>query len=448
MNRVGRFFAIVGLLMWGLGSLRAEEVRGTVYYIEFKQIVTRASADYLLRALNEAEKKNAGAFVVLLDTPGGELQATRDITSALLNSPIPTAVFVYPTGARAGSAGVFITISAHVAAMAPGTNIGAATPVAGDGSDIPQDMRKKVLNDTIAYARTIARQRGRNEEWVVKAVTEAASIPEDEAKKLGVIDLIASSPNDLLKQIDGRTVKLLDGKTLTLKTKDAPLQEIPMTWRERLLVFITHPNVFYFLFLLAFYGIITEIQNPGLIIPGVIGVISLLLALYAMSVLPVSALGVALLLLAFALFILELFTPTHGALTIGAIISFAIGSIILIQSDLPYFRVSLWLIGAMTVLTGGFFLFATYSGVRAQFRKKVSGQERLIGMVGQVRQKLDPIGQVFVDGTLWRAVALEPPVEEGTYVQVERVEGLTLYVTPVQYPEEKRLEAGRVKEGV
>ncbi len=448
MNRVGRFFAIVGLLMWGLGSLRAEEVRGTVYYIEFKQIVTRASADYLLRALSEAEKKNAGAFVVLLDTPGGELQATRDITSALLNSPIPTAVFVYPTGARAGSAGVFITISAHIAAMAPGTNIGAATPVAGDGNDIPQDMRKKVLNDTIAYARTIARQRGRNEDWVVKAVTEAASIPEDEAKKLGVIDLIANNPNDLLKQINGHTVKLIDGKTLTLKTKDAPLQEIPMTWRERLLVFITHPNVFYFLFLLAFYGIITEIQNPGLIIPGVIGVISLLLALYAMSVLPVSALGVALLLLAFALFILELFTPTHGALTIGAIISFAIGSIILIQSDLPYFRVSLWLIGAMTALTGGFFLFATYSGVRAQFRKKVSGQERLIGMVGQVRQKLDPIGQVFVDGTLWRAVALEPPVEEGTYVQVERVEGLTLYVTPVQYPEEKRLEAGKVKEGV
>ncbi len=448
MNRVGRLFAIVGLLMWGLSSLGAEEVQGTVYSIEFKQIVTRASADYLLRALNEAVKKNAGAFVVLLDTPGGELQATRDITSALLNSPIPTVVFVYPTGARAGSAGVFITISAHIAAMAPGTNIGAATPVAGDGSDIPQDMRKKVLNDTIAYARTIARQRGRNEEWVVKAVTEAASIPEDEAKKLGVIDLIANNPNDLLKQINGRTVKLLDGKTLTLKTKDAPLQEIPMTWRERLLVFITHPNVFYFLFLLAFYGIITEIQNPGLIIPGVIGVISLLLALYAMSVLPVSALGVALLLLAFALFILELFTPTHGALTIGAIISFAIGSIILIQSDQPYFRVSLWLIGAMTVLTGGFFLFATYSGVRAQFRKKVSGQERLIGMVGQVRQKLDPIGQVFVDGTLWRAVALEPPVEEGTYVQVERVEGLTLYVAPVQYPEEKRLDAGKVREGV
>lgn len=447
MNRTARLLFLIGLLGWGLSSLSAESPGGTVYYIEFKQVVTRASADFLLRALSEATQRNAEAFVVLLDTPGGELQSTRDITSALLNSPIPTVVFVYPTGARAGSAGVFITISANIAAMAPGTNIGAATPVAGDGQDIPQDMRKKVLNDTIAYARTIARQRGRNEDWVVKAVTEAASIPEGDAKQLRVIDLIANSPSDLLKQINGRTVTLSEGKKRTLRTANAPLQEIPMNWRERLLVFITHPNVFYFLFLIALYGIITEVQNPGLVFPGVIGVISLLLALYAMSVLPVSALGVALILLAFALFVLELFTPTHGALSLGAIISFAIGSMILIQSDSPFLRVSLWLVGVMTALTGGFFLFATYSGVRAQFRRKVSGQERLIGMIGQVRQKLDPIGQVFVDGTLWRAVALEPPIEKGAYVQVERVEGLTLYVTPAQYPTETRTKAGSVKEG-
>ena len=415
-------------LMWGLGVAFADAPSGVVYYIQFKEIVHRASADYLIRALQEASARNAAAFVVLLDTPGGELQATRDIASALLNSPIPTAVFVYPSGARAGSAGVFITISAHVAAMAPGTNIGAATPVSGSGEDIGEDMRKKVVNDTVAFAKTIARQRGRNEEWVVKAVTEAASIPETDALKLKVIDLIATTPADLLNKMNGRKITLANGKTLTLRTKDAPFQEIPKTWRETLLMFIAHPNVFYFLFLLAFYGLIAELQNPGATFPGVIGLISLLLALYAMSVLPVNALGVALILVAFALFVADLFTPTHGALTFGASVSLLIGSIILFQSDSPVMRVSLWLIGTMTVLTAGFFLFITYSGVRAQFRRKVSGQERLIGMIGRVRKRLDPEGLVFVDGTLWRAIAQDPPIEEGESVQVERVEGLTLYV--------------------
>ncbi|MER3402571.1 MAG: serine protease [Armatimonadota bacterium] len=425
-----RRLAVLGWfwLVWGLGALFADAPKGVVYYISFKEIVHRASADYLIRALSEASARNASAFVVLLDTPGGELQATRDIAGALLNSSIPTAVFVYPSGARAGSAGVFLTISAHIAAMAPGTNIGAATPVSGNGSEIPQDMRRKVMNDTVAFAKTIARQRGRNEEWVVKAVTEAASIPETDALRLKVIDLIANSPADLLNKMHERKIMLARGQTITLNTRDAPMQEIPKTWRETLLMFIAHPNVFYFLFLLAFYGLIAELQNPGATFPGVIGLISLLLALYAMSVLPVNALGVAMILLAFALFVADLFTPTHGALTFGAILSFLIGSIILFQSDSPVMRVSLWLIGTMALMTASFFAFITYSGVRAQFRKKVSGQERLIGMVGRVRKRLDPEGLVFVDGTLWRAIAQDPPIEEGELVQVERVDGLTIYV--------------------
>lgn len=425
-----RRLAVVGWfwLVWGLGVLFADAPKGVVYYISFREIVHRASADYLIRALNEASARNGSAFVVLLDTPGGELQATRDIASALLNSPIPTAVFVYPSGARAGSAGVFLTISAHIAAMAPGTNIGAATPVSGDGGEIPKDMRRKVMNDTVAFAKTIARQRGRNEEWVVKAVTEAASIPETDALRLKVIDLVANSPADLLNKMHGRKIKLVRGQTVTLNTRDAPMQEIPKTWSETLLMFIAHPNVFYFLFLLAFYGLIAELQNPGATFPGVIGLISLLLALYAMSVLPVNALGVAMILLAFALFVADLFTPTHGALTFGAILSFLIGSIILFQSDSPVMRVSLWLVGTMTLLTASFFAFIIYSGMRAQFRKKVSGQERLVGMIGHVRKRLDPEGLVFVDGTLWRAIAQDPPIEEGESVQVERVEGLTIYV--------------------
>ncbi len=421
-------------LLWGLiGTLLtltawAQQSARPIYYIQFKEIVHRASADYLMRAHADAIKANAGAFLVLLDTPGGDLQATRDITSTLLNSPIPVIVFVYPSGSRAGSAGVFITVAANIAAMAPGTNIGAATPISSDGQDIPKDLRRKVMNDTIAYAKTIAEQRGRNKDWVVKAVTEAASITEREALDNRVIDVIASSPQDLLVKIDGRKVQVAGDKTVTLRTKDAPLQEVPKTWRETLLMFLANPNVFYILMLLAIYGILGELQNPGATLPGVIGVIALLLALYAASVLPVNALGVAMILLAFVLFIAELFTTSSGVLTAGALVSFTIGSIILFQSDSPVFRVSFWLIGSMTVLTGAAFFFVAYSGIRAQFRRKVSGQERLIGMVGRVRSKLDPEGQVFLDGTLWRAIALDPPIEVGEYVVVDRVDGLTLYV--------------------
>ncbi|MFN4032477.1 MAG: NfeD family protein [Fimbriimonadales bacterium] len=421
-------------LLWGLiGTILtltawAQQAAHPIYYIQFKEIVHRASADYLMRAHADAIKANAGAFLVLLDTPGGELQATRDITSTLLNSPIPVIVFVYPSGSRAGSAGVFITVAANIAAMAPGTNIGAATPISGDGQDIPRDLKRKVMNDTIAYAKTIAEQRGRNKDWVVKAVTEAASITEQEALSNRVIDVIASTPQDLLVKINGRKVQVAGDKTIILRTKDAPLQEAPKTWRETLLMFLANPNVFYILMLLAIYGILGELQNPGATFPGVIGAIALLLALYAASVLPVNALGVAMILLAFVLFIAELFTTSSGVLTVGALVSFTIGSIILFQSDSPVFRVSFWLIGSMTVLTGAAFFFVAYSGIRAQFRRKVSGQERLVGMIGRVRSKLDPEGQVFVDGTLWRAVALDPPIEVGEYVMVDRVDGLTLYV--------------------
>jgi membrane-bound serine protease (ClpP class) len=434
-------------VLWGFVCIAAwaQQTARPVYHIQFKEIVHRASADYLMRAHADAVKANAGAFMVLLDTPGGELQATRDITTTFLNSPIPVIVFVYPSGSRAGSAGVFITVAANVAAMAPGTNIGAATPVSGDGQEIPQDLRRKVMNDTIAYAKTIAEQRGRNKDWVVKAVTEAASITEQEALRNKVIDIVASSPQELLVAIDGRKVKVAGGKTLTLRTKDAPFQEIPKNWRESLLMFLAHPNVFYILMLLAIYGILGELQNPGATYPGVIGAIALLLALYAASVLPVNALGVALILLAFALFVAELFTTSHGVLTAGALVSFAIGSIILFQSDSPVFRVSLWLIGTMTALTGGLFLFVAYSGIRAQFRRKVSGQERLIGMIGRARTKLAPEGMVFVDGTLWRAIALDPPIEAGEYVQVDRVDGLTLYVRwqPAPAPTSEERESAR-----
>lgn len=420
---------LIWALLWGLLVLAVgAQTPRPVYYIQFKEIVHRASADYLMRAHADAVKANAAAFLVLLDTPGGELQATRDITTTLLNSSIPVIVFVYPSGARAGSAGVFITVSANIAAMAPGTNIGAATPVSGSGEDIPQDLKRKVMNDTIAYAKTIAKQRGRNVDWVVKAVTEAASITETEALEKRVIDVVAFSPQQLLAKVDGRKVQVADGQTVVLRTRNAPLVEVPKTWRETLLMFLAHPNVFYILMLLAIYGLLGELQNPGATFPGVIGIIALLLALYAASVLPVNVLGIALILLAFAMFVAELFTSSHGILTAGALVSFTIGSIILFQSDSPVFRVSLWLIGAMTVLTGALFVFVAYSGIRAQFRRKVSGQERLIGMTGRARTRLDPEGMVFVDGTLWRAIALDPPIEEGELVQVDRVDGLTLYV--------------------
>lgn len=410
------------------------QARPQVYTITFKDIVSRATADYVIRAVEESSQKKGSCLVILLDTPGGELEATRSIVQALLGSGIPVVVYVHPAGARAGSAGVFITMAAHIAAMSPGTNIGAAHPVGGQGENIEGDLRKKLEQDTAAFIRAIAKQRKRNAEWGEKAVLESVSISDSEAVQKRVVDLVAPDLQSLLNRIHGRKVHVAGDSYVILRTKDALLIEIKKSWREWLLSVLANPNVFYILVLLAFYGLIGELQNPGATLPGVVGVISLLLVLYAASVLPINALGVAMILLAFVLFVIDLFSPTHGVLTAGAIISFLIGSLILFQSDSPVMQVSLWLVGSMTVLTGGFFALMTYSGLRAQFRRKESGAERLLGQLAEVRTDVAPVGIVFVDGALWKAITLDEPIKAGEWASVERTKGLTLYVRKAQLP--------------
>lgn len=427
------FWLLAGIASFCLASAQ-DSGNGSarpVYYVDFKEVVHRASLDYVARALQEAEKNDAGCFLIRLDTPGGELQATREMVQLFLASEIPIIMYVAPSGARAGSAGVFLTIASHVAVMAPGTNIGAATPVSGDGGEISKDMKQKVMNDTVAFARAIAKERGRNEKWVEKAVTEAASIPAHEALEQKVIDLIAEDMPQLLSKVDGRKVKVKGGET-TLRTKGAIPVEVPRSWRENLLIALSNPNVFYILILLAINGILLELQNPGATLPGVVGVICLLLALYAASVLPINLLGVAMIVLAFVLLIMDLFAPTHGVLTFGAIVSFIIGSVILFQTDSPLMRVSYSLIGAMTVMTSVFFIAIVGSGIKAQFRKKESGKERLVGATARARSDLKPEGKVFLDGALWRAISDDgQPIQAGETVQVERIEGLTVYVRKV-----------------
>lgn len=416
----------VWMLLW-LVAVSAWAQR-PVYSIKFEEIVTRATADYVVRAHTEAVEKGAECFIMLLDTPGGEMEAMKRIVQLFLNSPIPVVVYVSPSGSRAGSAGVFITMAGHVAAMAPGTRIGAAHPVSGDGKDIEGEMAKKVTNDAVAFARSIAEQRGRNKEWAELAVSESKVLSEKDATSKKVVDLIAVDMQDLLGQIDGKTVKLASGTEIALSTKGKQPIDIPKTTAEAFLIFIATPAVFYVLILLMFYGLIGELQNPGATLPGVVGVISLLLALYAWSVLPVNVLGILLIVLAFALVIIDLFAATHGVLTAGAIASFVMGSVLLFRTDSPAFRLSMWLIAVMTVLTFGLMTIALMAAWRSQKRKKESGKEGIIGKTAVVKAKLDPVGQVFVESALWTAETKDPPIDVGESVVVEAVSGLKLYV--------------------
>ena len=349
----------------------------------------------------------------------------RMICQRLLNAEIPIIVYVGPTGARAASAGVFITMAAHVAAMAPATNIGAAHPVALGGGVDKESMRK-IENDAAAFARSIAVERGRNADWAEKAVRQSVSITEREAERLKVIDVVADSIPDLLAKIDGRTVKTVKGP-VTLATKGAVVKAIEIGFRDRFLNVITDPNVAYILMMLGMLGLFFELSNPGAILPGVIGGISLILAFFAFQSLPINFAGLLLILFAIVLFIAEIKVVSHGVLAIGGMVSMALGSLMLFDAPEAGFRVSWWVIITTVALTGGLFLFAVALGVRAFARRPLLGVSGLIGQVGVARGGLAPAGQVAVQGELWNAVADEP-VEDGAPVRVVDVKGLTLKV--------------------
>ena len=376
-------------------------------------------------AIARAKADGAQALVIQLDTPGGLERSMRAICQRLLSAEIPVVVWVGPTGARAASAGVFITMAANVAAMAPATNIGAAHPVAVGGGVDKESMRK-VENDAAAFIRTIAVERGRNADWGEKAVRQSVSVTEREAVRLKVVDFIADSIPDLLTKLDGRTVKTSRGP-VTLATREAVAKPIEIGFRDRVLAVITDPNVAYVLMMLGTLGLIFELSTPGAILPGVIGGISLILAFFAFQSLPINFAGLLLILFAIVLFIAEVKVTSHGVLAIGGIVSMALGSLMLYDAPEVGFRVSWRVLVPTVALTAGFFLFALTLGVRAFRRRPLLGVSGLVGQTGVARGALEPEGQVSVHGEIWRAVA-DRPLADGTRVTVVDVQGLTLKV--------------------
>jgi membrane-bound serine protease (ClpP class) len=393
--------------------------------IELEGPINPGTATFLARGIEDAEKRDAALVIVRLDTPGGLASSMRTMVKAILNSPVPVVVYVSPQGAGAASAGVLVTVAAHVAAMAPGTNIGAAHPVGAGGKDIDKTMSEKVVNDMASYGRSIAQEKGRNGDWVERAVRESVSITAEEALEKKVIDLVATDLDDLLRQLDGREITLQRGK-VALKTAGLTKSEYQPGFRDKILKTISDPNIAYILMMIGLAGLYFELSHPGAIFPGVIGAISLILAFYSFQTLPVNYAGLLLIVLAILLFIAEIKVASYGILSVGGIISLALGSIMLFE-DLG---VSLRLIMPTIVLIGGFFVVVSTLAFRAYRSKPQVGMEGLKGAVGVVKQPLDPEGFVFVHGELWRAVSSER-IDAGEKVEVEGAEGLVLRVKRV-----------------
>jgi len=390
-----------------------------------------ATASYISRSIDEAQSEGGQCLIIQLNTPGGLLDSTRVIVQKLLGSQIPVVVYVAPTGATAASAGCFITLAANVAAMAPATTIGAAHPVAlgglpvGDQSKPDQTMTQKLENFAVSYMEAIASRRSRNVEWAKSAVRESASITAEKAQELKVIEIVARDLKDLLGQLNGRMV---DGKPL--RTADAQVVEIKMSAAENLFQMFWRPEVMFVLMLIAIYGLIGEMTTPGAILPGVIGAIALVLALYMSAILPVNVAGLLLVVLAVGLFLIDVFAPTHGVLTGGGIVAFLVGSLMLFDRRDPLFRLSLAYIIPSVILTSGFFLFIVGKGLRAQRLPVKVGRETMLGKVVSALTPIDANGgRVFIEGENWAARSTTP-ISQGETVKIIAVEGLTLKVIP------------------
>jgi membrane-bound serine protease (ClpP class) len=405
-----------------------------VKVLTLKGLIAPFMAQYINSGIEQAERDGAKAVIIQMDTPGGLMNSMDEIIQKILNSRVPVVVYVSPPGARAGSAGVFITMAAHVAAMAPATNIGAAHPVSGRGEDIQQDLRDKITNDAAAHVRALADARGRNAEWAEEAVRKSVSITADQALEQRVIELIAGDLEELLAKIDGRSVSTTTGK-LTLSTKGARREQIEMTWSERFLHTITDPNIAYLLLNLGIIGLIAELYNPGLVMPGLAGVISLVLAFTAFGVLEPNWAGLGLIVLAAILFLADLKVQGH-ALTVFGVVAFVLGSILLFKPmnptfpSLPKLSVSPWIIGIMTAVWVGFFVLALSATLRAHRAKLSSGVDTLLGAVGIAKTDLSPTGIVLVQSEDWSAEAVGEAIQKGDRVKIlEIVEGLRLKVT-------------------
>jgi membrane-bound serine protease (ClpP class) len=411
-------------LVWPSSSASAQQTG----WIRIEGPIGPATSGYIARAIDVAATQRAECLIIELDTPGGLLDSTKHIVQAFYAAPIPVVVYVAPAPAGAISAGCFITLAAHVAAMAPNTTIGAAHPVAlGGGGEQQTDdvMSEKLVSFATTYIEAIAEKRGRNAEWAISAVRESASITAEKALALNVIDLLAADLADLLQQLDGRVV---DQRTLA--TADAETFEIPMLLREKVFQLLWRPEVMFILMLVAIYGIIGELSNPGAILPGVAGAIALILALYMAAILPVNLAGAALLLLAIALFIADVLTPTHGVLTVGGIIAFFLGALMLFDRPEEGFRLPLGLILTATGFTAAFFVLVVGAGLRAQLLPVRAGRETMVGRTVPAMTTIDTVqGRVLVEGEYWNARS-EVPVSEGQPVEILGMDGLTLRVRP------------------
>jgi membrane-bound serine protease (ClpP class) len=420
------------LLMFAFVAAIPSQEKAPVYTIEVDGIINPATAKFIVDSIDQATQQGAQCLIIKLDTPGGLMESMRMIVKKELASTIPIIVYVAPSGARAASAGVFVTIAANIAVMAPSTHIGAAHPVTlggGEGKE-SKTMTEKIVNDTVSYIKTIAKNRGRNADWAEKAVVKSVSITEEEAVKLNVVDFISPDIQSLLAKIDGKVVKF-NGVTRTLHTKGVQPQPIQMSWRDRLLDIISNPTIAYILLMLGIYGIFFELSSPGAILPGVVGGIFLILAFYALQMLPVNYAGLALILFAIILFIAEIKVVSHGLLAVGGVISLFLGSMMLFQSPVEYMRVSMSVIIPAVLVSAAFFIFAVTKAVNARLKKPTTGMEGLTGEVGIASTPVAPEGKVSIHGEFWNATG-DQNIEKGEKVQVIGVHNLKLKVKKIE----------------
>jgi membrane-bound serine protease (ClpP class) len=420
----------IGMMLPG-ENLRAADNAPVFDVITISAAITPPIAEYVVRSIDEAAKSGAAGLIIRLDTPGGLDLAMRDIAKAILNAPLPVIVFVAPSGARAASAGVIITVAAHIAVMAPGTNIGAAHPVGlGIGGGMDKTMSTKVENDAVAYVQGIANKRGRNEAWVEKAVRKSESITAEEALRLKVIDFIATDLNRLIEQADGREVVLAEGKKI-LKTKGALLNEKIMGVRQKVLSALSDPNIAYILLLIGLAGLYFEFSNPGAILPGVIGGISLIMAFFAMQTLPVNYAGVALILFSIILFIAEIKVISNGILAIGGVVSLAIGSLMLFHAPDSSLRISWGVLIPAVSITSLFFIAVIAIALKAQLRPRQGGKEGMLGEEGVAITDIHAEGKALIRGEHWNAIS-DVPVIRGSNIRVTHVENLKVKVEPIE----------------
>jgi len=425
--------AVLLILVFPFSAVLSAEKggNGSVFdVITIDATITPPIAAYIERSIQDSAKANSAGLVILLDTPGGLDLAMREIVKSILNSPLPVIVFVHPSGARAASAGALITISAHIAAMAPGTNVGAAHPVAVGFGQMDETMAKKVENDAVAYGRGIARKKNRSEEWIERAIRKSESTPAEEALKQGVVDYVAPDLNDLLRQMDGKNVSLPSGE-VTLGTKDARINHKKMGIRDSVLKTISDPNIAYLLFLVGLAGLYFEFSNPGAVVPGVVGGISLILAFFALQTLSVNYAGVLLILFAIVLFIAEIKVVSHGILTIGGIIALVLGSLMLYDAPDPALRVSLSVMIPAVAVMSIFFVSVITLAIRAQMRRPKTGREGMIGQRGTAVTDIAEDGKALVQGEYWNAFS-RASVAKGSEIRVVALEGLKLEVEEIK----------------